>query len=234
MRKRWLNKLKSILGVLCCMALAGCGPIFPSSEKSTVSIHFPQANQIVSSKTGAMSGFDWNRVCFIVNVTASDLNKPSQATCDVPIGIFRGSVAPGEGISLEVPKGNSRKLEIFTYMRASSTAECPRLVDGFESLDRTKIVRVGEVSSFDTQVPEVTLEVSLSVPASGASIISQYQLPASCDKRPPPGGGASRIANGHIRQQGGSFKVEGSVSGRSNEVMLNGSNFKMRLSRQER
>lgn len=232
MRIRWLKTLNLVSMFVFAIATAACGPVAPSSDKSTVAIHFPKVNQLASHKVGAMAGFEWNRACFVVNVTASDLNKP-QATCDIPVGVFRGAVAPGDSVSLEVPKGYNRKLEIFTYMRASSTDNCPQLSDGFGTLEKSKIVRVGEVSSFDTQVPEVTLEVSLSAPSSGSSIISQYHLPASCDKKRLSAEGSVRITSGHTVQQGGGLKIKGSISGRSNEVMLSSPKFKIRLSRQE-
>jgi hypothetical protein len=231
--------------LLLAFALLGsiaCSP--KSDDGSKVRIQFPAAPSLSSMKrdkvsnlvsTLGLSDFSWSKVCFAVNVTASDIVKPvtPTPTCEIPVGIFSGSVPPGGEISLSIARGSARKLEVFVYLRNSSSDPCPSLQNGFGSLDHSRISRVGFVSSFEVKDPTLDLPVDVSQPASGDDLVAQYQLPSSC--RPAtisaPGGGASRVSLGSTKQSGGKFNVFAVVSAQKNEATLSGGSFKVKLSR---
>lgn len=223
-----------VLTALVIFSVFGCAPP-TNSSRSKISIRLPGASTGASSSkaesVSASSAYDFSLACYAVNVKGSDIPAlKSAGTCDIPRGIFAGFVAAGGSLTLDVPRGSARSLEIFSFLRDSSTAPCPTLHD-FGSLARNKIARVGRVPSFDTQAAEVELEVTISAPAAGVSVVSQYSLPSSCVVTPPPSQGSAGITIGHTRASGGAFVIEGSISGQSNEAKLSGGQFQIHLSR---
>src|SRR5205085_980471 len=109
-----------VIGVL---TMTGCGPAKKDTSPVTLSIRIPTAQQLLSQsklQTLSASAIDLSRGCFAVNITASDISSIKAGTCDVPVGIFAGFVAPGGQVTLTVPRGSSRKLEVFYFSRASS------------------------------------------------------------------------------------------------------------------
>jgi hypothetical protein len=144
----------------------------------------------------------------MVNITAQDLlpsaTLPGSAvgTCDLPIGVFSGSVAPGGSVNILVAKGQARKLEIFTYLRTASSEACPALTGGFQDLNRDKIVRVGQVASFDVVDDQTDVSVNVTAPQVGESLITQYSLPSSCHgpvQAPSPGSRSAGFGLGHAQ-----------------------------------
>ena len=219
------------------VALTGCSSADNMSSK--LRVQFPPAPTLSAqggptTKIAAqgLTDFTWSKVCFTLNVTAVDLKKPIAGLCDVTTGVFSGSVPAGGELTLDVPRGSARKLEVFAYLRNSSSDPCPTLKDGFQGLDRTRIVRVGLVPSFDVNEPIVTLAVDVTAPVLPAdNLIAQYQLPSSCRPVSVPSGGAARVALGSAQQSGGRFKVTTTVAAQKNELELSGGKFKVHLSR---
>lgn len=159
------------------MVLASCTS--RSDRASKLVIHLPSANELRSKVSTLTVGLD--QACFAVNISGSEIPPAKAATsCDLPLSVFSGMAAPGSELSLEVPRGPKRTLEIFAYLRDSTAQPCPTLTNGFSDLDRAKIVRVGRLDSFDVMNDEVTVEVSITTPPAGTSIVTQYSLPATC------------------------------------------------------
>jgi hypothetical protein len=209
----------------------GCGPQ-NSGSPTKISIHFPSAKSSTNPNASADS-YDFSKACFAVNILGSDLTQAASGKCDVPSGVFAGFVAPGGDLTLTVPRGTARTLEVFSFMRDSSSTACPTLPN-FGTLQRSRLTRVGSVASFDTKESEVTLDVTISAPASGVSVVTQYNLPAICNPPasvPPLSRGTARLTLAHARTSGGSFIISGSVNGLSNQVQLSGGNFKIELTR---
>lgn len=229
--ERFRTLLKTAGFSFALLTTAACSQLIAPPSKSKVALRFPEARRLNSEKLSASATYDWSRVCFIVNVTAQDIPRATTGQCEVPLGIFVGTVPPGGEVAIEIPRGNGRKLEVFSYLRASAATACPALRGGFGAIDRSKIVRVGQIGSFDTQTAEMSLTLMLQAPADGASVLSQYSMPATCATASAARPGSGRIAAGRQHQEGGHFVVEGTVGPQKHEYELNGGTFKVRMSR---
>ena len=216
-----------------------------------MAIHFPDAasSQLKSSslrKAGSESrvssqtlGFDWSLVCYMVNVSASDIPTSKVGSCDIPLGVFQGSVPPGGMLSLNVPSGSSRLVDVLVFLRSSSTDACPALdsKSGFSKLSRTRFIRVGQTASVDMTQASVTVVVDISTPADGVNLVTQYGLPNSCKPTAQPQGSfTSRLTSGHGVLSGTSgsmtIKAVSSVGGQQSEAIITGDGITMHLSRQ--
>lgn len=196
-----------------------------------LSIQFPTSAQL-SNKLQSLStsNYDFSRACFSANIAGPGINQISADSCAIPLGVFTGFVVPGAKTSLSVPQGVARRLDIFSYLRSNASDPCPNTKNGFQGLDLSKIVRIGQVQSFDTLLPEVSVNVDVYTPADGINVLTQYSLPAACaPKSLPPG--SSNILAGRAKISGGNFMVIGAISGQQNEISLQNGQYKIRLSR---
>ncbi len=231
------------------LSLLGCTAKHASNSSSQVTIQFPsvqdfsQSASSVSSSSikegmraiagmkGSVTPYQFAQACFAINVTAPDIQASTLNTCSVPLGIFQGFVAPGGSLSLTVPQGTGRTLEVFSYLRASTAEPCPTGVANMKGLDVSRLSRVGLIASFDAESANVNLTVNLVDPGS-ATLVSQYSMPNTCEPAPPPLSSASAaITSGRATASGGNYTVVGAVSGLKNEVSLQGGKYQIRLSR---
>ncbi len=218
----------AFIGVLA--TSVSCSPVSDNGS-SRVRLRLPDGVQ--SSKVGTLA-YNWSNVCYAIHIHASDI-KPSQGTsCEIPLALFHGLKAPGQEISINVPRGRDRTLEIFTYLRANASEACSQLNNGFAGLDKSKLVRVGRVDKFHTDAPEVDVEVTIRAPNAGESVLTQYNLPATCvaTAPDPTARGTARITSGRARSIGGSFVVDAALTGTQNEITLSGGSFKVQLTRE--
>lgn len=219
------------------LSLSGCGGIKDSSKSksSRVDIAFPSAQSLrgLNSKgvSAMATSYDFSRVCFAVSVTGGGIaNSTPSNLCDVPVGVFQGFVAPSGSVTLDVPLGQARKLEVLAFLRAKPTDPCPSMKD-LNGFSPSRLARVGKADAFDAVSGDLTVEVQLVAPE--ANLAVQNSMPASCQANPlMPVLASAAIASGRQVQTGGNFKVFGAVSGVKNAQELKGGAFRLQLSRQ--
>jgi hypothetical protein len=189
-----------------------------------VVLNTPSASSL-NSKVGTMS-YSWDRACYIMNITAPDITSPADETCEVHRGIFAGSVAGNSTLSAMVPRGTLRKLELFAYFRNSTAETCPAMPAGFGTIDRRKVVRIGTVDSFDVQSDTVNLDVTVSLPADGVSVVSQYSMPvAKCVASARSASFAGRlVASAAQSASVGGYKIRQRVSFKPEEKPMTSAN----------
>ena len=239
--KTWRTSF-SFLAILMVVASAGCSSK-NSSSTSQLHIQFPTVAQTQSAQqkslasasasgaSASLNGFDWSLVCYMVNISASDIASKNVSQCDIPTGVFKGSVAPGGSLTVDVPAGVGRTVDVLVYLRTSTSDSCPVVASGFGPLNRSRIARVGQTTSVDMTNANVTVQVDVSAPLSGVDLVSQYSLASSC--RPVVQGSAtSRVTLGHSILTGGGMTVVGSVSAQKSEAILTGGGLTMHLTRQ--
>lgn len=216
------------------MSLAGCSPT-SGSGTSKVSITIPKSSSIQSLRSSGVhsqQAIDWDRGCYAINVTASDLPAGSTGSCSIPTGIFSGFVAAGGTLQLDVPRGSARKLEVLFYKRLNANAKCPTFdANSFNSMDPASVVRVGKVDSFETKSDSVTVDVYLTVPGDAESLISQYKLAAACSKVAETSSGGTGTSLGHVAMAGGNYKMDVTVRASSLGTKLTGGNYVIQLGR---
>ena len=195
-----------------------------------LTLRFPTATTLRSaahSKSDVSTlSFDWASVCYIVNVTGPGVSESKANACEIPTGVFKGSVPPGGSVELVVPRGANRRLEVFIYRRLATGDTCPALQNGFGSTDRSRISRVAVVENIlidgDRQV-----DVDVKVPTPADSLISQYSLAANCGPT-TPFMGLKKISQGRTMQSGSSLAIEGGVSSAPSEFVSAGPTLKIR------
>lgn len=213
-----------------CAILAACSPKVESGSR--VVIKMPDASQLsaASSKVFA-SSYSWDRACFAVNVIAPDIPGKRPNQCSVPVGINTGWAMQNGELSLDVPRGSQRNIEVFAHFRNAATDPCPTPDKRLDQLDGSKIVRIGS-ATFDVNEPIVNVAVEVELPAAGVTAVSQYGLSTTCSTRTvasSPGDG--RIAPGRAVVSGGGLKIDGVVSASGSQVLTGTNGLKIELSR---
>jgi hypothetical protein len=225
----------TLLGILAIVVLGGCAAKKPSGAgNSRVAIAFPTESQLNKVSTKFVSAFaqtyDFARVCFAVSVTGAGIPLAvSNAACDVPVGVFQGFVAPGGSVSMEIPSGTARRLEVIAFARSSTSEPCPT-GPSLQGLNVMRLAQVGVIDSFDAVEPNVVVEVQMKVPSQ--NLAEQNNLPLSCRINSlTPLLASSAFTSGRAVQVGGGFKLVGAVSGLKNEIKLTGGNYRLQMSR---
>jgi hypothetical protein len=226
-----VRAIRAVCAVLFVFAQLSCAKT--ASEKSAVTIQFPKPPSGSSSqKLGGGSTPSWAEACFIANISGDGIPAQKSNNCEIETAIFAGSVAAGGALTLEVPRGENRKLEVFAYFRANSNDPCPTLTGGFGSLDRTQVARIGTNPNFSTNANEVTVPVTVSLPTAGVDLLTQYSLPATCVASANPKPGSPNLSVGGGRLTSAAFVVQGRLNSSQKEVQLSSSPFKVHLTEQ--
>lgn len=134
------------------------------------------------SKTSSLSEpLDVSKLCFAVQVSASDIPYAAKDSCDFRKGIVVGSVAAGENLVIDVPRGNDRLFEVFGYLRKSNTEPCGPVPDVIPASDLQRIYLLGQSATVNVTQPEMVVEIAVKIPTSDQNIAAtSASLGASC------------------------------------------------------
>ena len=78
----------------------------------------------------------------------------------------------------EVPKGSARKVELFAYFRSSTSQACAPH-KSINELDPGNVASLGS-TTVDILNDNQVVDLDISLPAAGATLVIQYNLPAFC------------------------------------------------------
>lgn len=128
-----------------------------NTSSSTLVIQFPEtknSEEIIAAKSSEMvSGkpnFDMNNApstygdvdCLMVFIAGPEdamrsnfCEKESDKSNHFKFGVFAGSIAKGQKISLEVPAGNDRVIKIYGMKKAANSVNCPQIADSKGNVD---------------------------------------------------------------------------------------------------
>ena len=211
------------------LGFGACSPTAHTGS-SQLKILIPKSTGIRAESSGAhLKSVDWDQACYTVNVTAVDIPNLSTTACQIPVGILAGTVPAGGTLTLDVPRGSARKLEVFLFKRPSPGSQCPTLAGTFGNLDPGSFVRVGLVPSFDASAASVSVDVNLTLPNAGDSVVTQYQLSKTCTalNTTPMTGSGVEIA--HAVLSGGRYKMNATLRDSSSGLTLKGGSYVMKL-----
>lgn len=173
--------MKHVLLLLSLLSLLSCTRASNTQNKSTLKFDF---SKVQSKNSVLVSNFpETSQICYGVNVMGPDI-APRAITCGPQLGLTAGFVASGSELSIEVPSGEHRQVELYMYLPLPGEA-CP-LVDQ-SKIDSSLLYKVGTKSEVSFNTPEVTLEIPVVFPGYDHSIHDDLALPASCmDNQTPP------------------------------------------------
>lgn len=208
--------LHLLIAIFVAVVLSACSPKNDSGS-SSLTLNLPTAEQLKAAKPLAAqkiaaADLDFAKACFMVSITGEGIVDSAKAKCDVPSGVFAGSAAPGGKLEIDVVKGTKRKIEVFAYFRSSASTPCVKR-ESINQFDPGSVARVGSKIADLVQDRE-TVDIDISLPAAGQTLVSQYGLPAFCASGTTVlGEGSSRIVSARQSASTTSFKVESVVTG---------------------
>lgn len=146
-------------------------------DTASLKIKLPSAESF-NKGVGAFSQINSSLVCYVVNVTGSGISD-SQSSCDIRRGVFAGSAAPGSELSVTVPTGSNRKVEIYGILRNSSGDPCPNVQTGWP-VPLDKVYLLGQVTGIDVRPPTTTVDITVTLPDESQNILTQLSMPSTC------------------------------------------------------
>ena len=208
--------LKFYASAFAVVMLASCSP--KQSGSSSIKIVLPTSAALNSSKPSnkafaqnvSSMAFDATKDCFAVNVTGPSIPQVANS-CAPAVGVFSGFQPGGSTVTLSVPMGSARKVEVFYFQRALATDSCPT---DLSSVTPDKIALLGAVSGIEMNQPEVSVSLHVTAPAATDNLITQNIVSNSCVAAvPTPGAGNQRLVVGsHKATSGGGYSIEGQVT----------------------
>ncbi len=211
---------------------------------STVSFRIPSVAEL-NAKAGAQSSLAqskgeltglsiptseliWANACFMVSVTGDGIENRPTNLCQVPVGVFSGSVAPGGVLNLDVKKGTNRNFTVLAYFRSSAALPCETKASANDFyLDRT--AQVGLVRNVTLSKDAEVVEVGITLPAAGETVASQYAFPPICAAQNLGSGLLRGVAGGAIGQvsTGPGYKMNSHISAPTFDISTSTNGYKL-------
>lgn len=144
--------------------LSACLPQQKSDGGSSkITLIIPDWSATLPSQKNASS---FESLYYAVNILGPEL-PTSSASCQPTKGISSNFVSPGESISLEVPKGKDRLIEVY----ASTTP--------IWNSDPTELYKIGS-TLVDLVKDTETVDIDIELPKEQISVAHLFNLPAHC------------------------------------------------------
>lgn len=190
-----MNAVRLLILILCALTFVlGCSREVKKKTSSIV-IQAPPAGDPLTKTggVGALAAMPTDRkVCYGINVTGPGIIINAPNSCSIKSGLLVGFVEPGSTVSVNVPKGSSRKVELFAYLQAVGTnLPCPLLGPALPAdlLGSTYLVGVAEGIELSDQ--EVVVTITASFPGMAQNIAQTFAMPSTCASNSTKISGAS-------------------------------------------
>lgn len=218
------------LGIL---FVSGCSR--PVSNHSTkITIQAP----VTLGKIDSLATMPANRkVCYGVNISGPGI-KPEAVTvtcaqtgmtAKLDVGLLAGFVEPGQEVSLDVPSGSERRIELFAYLLAvgNMATPCPKF-DKFLSPNMlTDIYKVGTAENILIQGAQQTVEMTADYPGDNSHLAASLNLPANCAASAPSSHGGFQVSSGMQEAAGTGIKLKARIGSVQGATTLSNANYKL-------
>ncbi|MGE3757591.1 MAG: hypothetical protein AB7H97_07540, partial [Pseudobdellovibrionaceae bacterium] len=172
--------------------------------------------------------------CYAISVSGIDIDQVTPASsCSPETGKLAGFVAGGEILSIDVPRGENRKFELYMLLqKEGDNSACPVMEPVISKSMLSQIYLVGKVEGITLAQAEETVNITLETVDETQNLAKQLNLPSNClPSSAPKGHLAYQIsaARGTASASGIQLKGRvGSIVG-SDQQILTGSNIQLRI-----
>lgn len=204
-------------------------------DRSSLHIRFPSAaefNKAYSKTRGLASKYSvvpYENLCFAVNIKNGKIPTAQASQCEIEKGLMVGSVEPGKEISLNVALHQEVDVEIYGFLRNSTTELCP--ITGLEKwqwpVEKTFFIDTQKKVPIESDVTNLTFAITL--PDINNHLAVQNSWPSSCLVPVVAGQNLDgRVNNGSSILQGNHFKFYVRSSGVADLPILSGTHFQIK------
>lgn len=166
--------MKYVIIIFNLCLLISCTRTASNNSKSTLKFDFSKVQY--KNSVLASSFPEATEICYGVNVTAQDI--PSRSlSCGPTLGLTAGFVPSGSEVSLDVPSGENRNVDLYMYLPKTGQG-CPSTESS--KIDTTNLFKVSSKSNVALNSTEVILEMPVAFPGYDHSVFDDMNLPSSC------------------------------------------------------
>lgn len=152
-----------------------CTRTAQNNEKSILKFDFSKV-QYKNSVLANNNFPETSEICYGVNITSADL--PSKdISCGPRLGLTAGFVPSGSEVSLEVPSGDNRNIDLYMYLPLGGEA-CPGVENS--KIDPSLLFKVSSKPNVSLNSAEVVFEMPVEFPGYDHSVFDDMNLPMSC------------------------------------------------------
>lgn len=159
---------KHVLCLISLLGLIGCTRQATNSSRMRIVV----GN--MSSKVGAMGdpippGY---KVCYAANVMGSDIPSTSRA-CGANLGAFAGFVEANGTLTVDVPKGTGRTVDLYAFLTPNTAAACPTMTTACDVATNCNTYKVATASGVSTANDVNEVPMSVNFPGLSANAVSE-------------------------------------------------------------
>jgi hypothetical protein len=164
-----MEKLLILLSLAVFSTLLSCSRDL-GTDRSVVRLQLPQTS--LFEKAGVLST---RTECYGVNVRGPGISEGA-GSCQPSLGVSAGFIAKTSettAISLSVPRGSERTIEVFLYQAPDGQSECKdwAQMNASPKANYRNVYKVGEKSGVDMNSEETFVSISVSLPSD--TLVSQ-------------------------------------------------------------
>ncbi|MCB0419810.1 MAG: hypothetical protein KDD61_02380 [Bdellovibrionales bacterium] len=174
MRKKYIGTFLTLTVI----TLAGCTR--DKSSSSQIRLVF---SKDTTQKIQSLSSFPTDKkVCYGVNVNGPGISEFQANGCSPKLSVYTGFIEASSGeITLNVPSGENRNLELFAYLAEISEA-CPlwQNSEQVKQMDYSKVFKTGSTTGILIGSEEQIVEVTSVFPGEANHLVQERQLATNC------------------------------------------------------
>jgi len=156
-------------------------------EVSSLKFDFSKINEKGSGLIPQSAIPSGSSVCYAVNVVASDIPGILRHQCSPHLGVFAGFIAEAETLSVEVPFGKDREVQLYAFLpKPGSPCIGINGKEGGPKIDPQSVFLVGKLTNQIFDKAEITLPMPVNFPGTDHSIFADLRMGSSCLNTSPP------------------------------------------------
>ena len=199
-------------------------------QDSSISIVTPKSLESFN-KAGSLEAVPAGAtLCYLISVTGPNIPLAVPNTCSPPLGLLSSVVKGGDTIVLNVPRGSSRKFEL--YLHLPGTDSCPEITAPISSSLLASTYLIGSAKNVDINSDTVNLTITATFPGLSQNIAQQLSMPASCLPAAPSYqylGLSVSSAQGKAISADASIKMEARIGRTQSAEVLTGTGYRLKV-----
>lgn len=229
-----------LVGGLILLMISGCARK-KAEQDSRVSIRTPSTPLLGKSSSLAASDksvVGTRKECYAVSVTGPGIagtagHTAAAPTCSPETGLIAGFVGNGQELSLEIPRGDKRKFELYLFLQKEGEDNpCPTMGATIPKSLLMQTYLIGTTEDVSLLSADSVVDIRMNFPGYPNNLAKQMELPYSCLPQNAESGHLNfQISSSRGYSSGAGLQMKaraGSVYG-ANSVVLKSSKFQLRI-----
>lgn len=193
--------------------------------QSRLEITLPPHPSINAKSTNLNAQASEAPYCYLVNIVGEGLTS-TPSKCYPNAGVRSGFMPPLSTLTLDVPKGSQRRVELYGYIPKTNETCASSGLD-LQSVPLNRLFRLGLNENVEMNADEVVVRIEVVYPGITQHVGVQTRQPAECYSHLPPIDLSSTPLVVSDVIKGGRFQIVSEISSEGSQQTQTGSRFRI-------